>query len=574
MGSPVHLETVARSLILLLFFQVEFLLVGVTFISCYGPRRFAGLKLFDLALVGYCLVSAFSQGWSIFAGLRPFSNVCLIGITLVLALLRRQRLINNFRESAQGVSVYAVLILVPVGFAVALNVLTGDVCYDSALYHQLSVRWVTELGSVPGLANLHGRLGFNSSLGALAGIFSVPFGEPIGREFANAATIFLVVCVLSQGLSFKDSDVRSFCRNLYAFGLLTFVLMLVFSPCLPSPQPDVSSAAIAAVAAWYFFEFLMAYWEGEALAASHLFLCVAASVAAFELKISYVAFGGTTVLVALSLALLRGAFTFQARFCLFFLTVMLVPWITCGYITSGCPFFPSEIGRIGFDWAVPHDLASLEKDAAFAWARAPGLPVLEVLRNPGWITPWAKRLLSDSLVLKPSLVASVGVVLLLASFLTSGRPRIGRRWVVLLIPSSVSIGFWFLTAPDPRFAQATLWICALNVLSSPFLTESGFSRSMAVLAVLLLGVLAAIDAGIGAVRLAEEKKRLPNTMGGQVDLLARRTDSGLTVWVPRNAYEPGFAQLISTPPDRFNSRLELRGPDLRDGFRIRKSENQ
>jgi hypothetical protein len=71
------------------------------------------------------------------------------------------------------------------------------------------------------------------------------------------------------------------------------------------------------------------------------------------------------------------------------------------------------------------------------------------------------------------------------------------------------------------------------------------------------------------VRLAKERKRLPNSVGGKVDLLERRTDSGLTVWVPKSVYEPGFAQLISTPPDRFNSRLELRGPTLRDGFRIR-----
>jgi hypothetical protein len=573
MGSPVHVETVARSFVLLLLFQVEFLLVGVTFLSCCEVRRFAGLKLFDQAFVGYWLVSAFSQVWSIFAGLRPLSNSCLIGITLVFAILKRRRVISNLRESVRGVPVHAVLVLVAVGLAVALNVLTSDVCYDSALYHQLSVRWVAELGSVPGLANLHGRLGFNSSLAALAGIFSVPFGEPIGREFANAATTFLVVCVLSQGLRFKDSDVSNFCRNLYAFGLLTFVLMLVFSPCLSSPQPDVSSAAVAVAAAWYFFEFLMFYRKDDPLAANHLFLCIAASVAAFELKISYVAFGAATVLVALSLALLRGDFLFHIRFCLLFAAVMLVPWISCGYLTSGCPFFPSEIGRLGFDWTVPHDLASLEKDAAFAWARAPGLPLLEVLRSSEWITPWAKRLLSDPLVLKPSLVAMVGVVLLLARLLTSSRPRIERRWVVLLIPSSVGLGFWFLTAPDPRFAQATLWIFALNVLSFPFLTEGGFTRCMALLAVLLLSLVAAFDAGFGVVRLAQEKKRLPNSVGGQVDLLARRTDSGLTVWVPRNVYESGFAQLISTPPDRFNSRLELRGPNLRDGFRIRKSES-
>jgi hypothetical protein len=568
-GSSIHFATVLKSILLLLFFQVEFLLAGATFLSYCEPRRFAGLKLFDQAFVGYCLVSGFSQGWSIFAGLRPLSNLCLIGITLVFALLKRRRVINNLCESVQGVPIHAVLALAPVGFAVALNVLTSDICYDSTLYHQLSVRWVSEFGSVPGLANLHGRLGFNTSLAALAGILSVPFGEPIGREFANAATTFLVVCVLSQGLRFKDSDVNSSCRHLYAFGLLTFVLTLVFSPCLSSPQPDVSSAAVAVAAAWYFFEFLISYRKDDPLAANHLFLCVAASVGAFSLKLSYIGLVGATVLVVLSLALRRGAFSFHIRFCLLFAAVMLVPWISCGYITSGCPFFPSEIGRLGFDWAVPHELARLEKDAAFAWARAPGLPISEVLGSWQWITPWLERLLSNPLVVKPSLVVMVGSVLLLARLLTPSRPRIQRWWVVLLIPSSVGLGFWFLTAPDPRFAQATLWIFALNILLFPFLTGGGFSRSMGLLAVLLLTLVAAFEIGIGVVRLAKERKRLPNSVGGKVDLLERRTDSGLTVWVPKSVYEPGFAQLISTPPDRFNSRLELRGPTLRDGFRIR-----
>jgi hypothetical protein len=199
------------------------------------------------------------------------------------------------------------------------------------------------------------------------------------------------------------------------------------------------------------------------------------------------------------------------------------------------------------------------------------LPVVEVLGSWEWITPWAGRLLSNPLVVKPGLVAIVGSILLLARLLTPSRPRIERWWVILLIPSSVGLGFWFLTAPDPRFAQATLWIFALNILLFPFLAEGGSNRSTRLVAVVLLTLVAAFDAGMGAVRLRHERKRLrlPNRVGGQIDLLARRTDSGLTVWIPKSVYEPGSAQLISTPPDRFNSRLELRGPSLRDGFRIR-----
>jgi hypothetical protein len=570
-GSPVHVATVTKSLVLLLFFQAEFLLVGVTFLSYWGSGRYARFKLFDQAFVGYCLVSGFAQLWSVFGGLRPFSNFCLIGGTLVLATLNRQRVANDLSEGVARVRFRALLVLVPIGFSVAFNVLTSDFCYDGLLYHHLSVRWITEYGSVPGLANLHGRLGFNSSLTALAGIFSVPFGVPIGREFANGATTFLVVCVLSQGLTFKNLTALSSCRNLYAFGLLTFLLMLVVSPCLSSPQPDVGSAAIMVAAAWYFFEFLVSHRTADLEAANHLFLCVAASVAAFELKISYIGFAAATILAALGIASRRGGFIPPIVFCLSFSAGLLVPWMSCGYITSGCPFYPSEIGRLGFDWAVPHELASLEKDAAIAWARMPGLPPVEALRNWEWITPWSIRVLGNSLMVKPMLVAVVGLSLMLARFLMPPRPEIERSWFFLLVPCSAGLCFWFLTAPDPRFAQATLWIFALNILLFPLLISGSFSRSLVLTAALVLAIVAVFDTGIGVVRLIREKKSFPNIVRGQADLSARRTDSGLAVWIPKNVYEPGFAQLVSTPPDRFNPGLELRDSNLRDGFRIRAS---
>jgi hypothetical protein len=88
------------------------------------------------------------------------------------------------------------------------------------------------------------------------------------------------------------------------------------------------------------------------------------------------------------------------------------------------------------------------------------------------------------------------------------------------------------------------------------------------MATVALVMVALFDAGVGCARLVKEKKRLPNIVEHQIQLSTRSTDSGLTVWIPKNGYAPGDAQLIATPPDRFNSRLELRGSNLRGGFRI------
>jgi hypothetical protein len=543
-------------------------MVGTTFFAYCAPYRAFRPKLFDRTFAGYCLVSAFAQGWSIFSGLQPFSNFCLLGVTLLVSIPKRHQIADDLRNSVDGIEMKTVAVLAAAALAVAQNMLTADRCYDNSLYHWLSARWVAEYGAVPGLANLHGRLGFNSSLGALSGILGVPFGEAIGREFANGTTIFLVVCVLGHGLSFDWFTEERRGRGIYAWGLLTFLLALVFSPCLSSPQPDVGSAAVAVAAAWYFFEFLTCPEDVGPQAAGSLFLTVAASVVAFELKLAYICFAAVTALIALAIALLRSDFR-HVRLCLYFSAAIFLPWLVCGYITSGCPFFPSEIGRLNFDWSVPHALAALEKDAAFAWARAPELPISDVLGNWGWIIPWAARLLQDPFVIRPLLLAAIGLFMIALRLFVPPSLKI-KWWLFFLMAPAVSgLMFWFFTAPDPRFAQATIWVFGFNVLLLSFLARGGASGREGVIIALLLAALAAYETGFGVLRLLHERKRFPNSQGKQPELLVRYTDSGLAVWVPKSSYAAGSTELVSTPADRFNPRLELRGSSLRDGFRIK-----
>jgi hypothetical protein len=576
-GSSIQFTTLLESFLLLLAFQIEFLFVGATILVYSGAGKYGSLNLFDQALLGFCLVSGFAQAWSIFSGLCPVSNYFLLGCVVILAVIKRRDVVDFLSFGIRATRIRsALVVLIPVGLAAAYNSTTRAFCYDNSLYHFLSVRWMAEYGSVTGLANLHGRLGFNSSLVALAGIFAVPFGVSIGREFINGATTVLVAGVLSQGLRFVNWRAVYDSRNLYAFGLLTFVSMLALSRCLSSPQPDVSSAALAIASAWYFLAVVKHSGEVDQLGANQL-LCICASVATLEIKLSYIGFAAATILVVLIAAVRRRLPFRQNCTCLLFALIIFIPWICCGYITSGCPFFPSEFGRLPLDWAVPHALAVVEKNAAFAWARAPGLQPEDVLANWNWLAPWSARVLGDPLIFKPLLAGIVGLLMVLGRLLMQPLPFIDRRWFVLLVPSSVGLLFWFLTAPDPRFAQATLWVFALNLLMLPFRDTDDWSRRLNFWGMLALAILALFDAGVGCARLKKEKKRLPNIVPSQNELAARSTNSGLVVWIPTTAYEPGDAQLVATPPDRFNPGLELRGSNLRGGFRIRpplKSANQ
>jgi hypothetical protein len=568
-GSALHFESALKSICLLLFFQVEFLLVGASLLTYLGIERLGSLNLFDQAFLGYCVVTCFAQIWSIFGGLCPFSNYFLLGLTLILVSIKRRTFVVSVRAGLAATRIRSALVLVPIGLAAAYNAITEDYCYDNALYHLLSIRWMADYGSVPGLANLHGRLGFNSSLVALSGLFSVPFGVSIGREFVNGATTVLVAGVLSQGLNFKNWRCSNPSRNLYAFGLLAFIVMLVLSPCLSSPQPDIGSAVVAIAAAWYLFGVVKFSGDHEQFEFGQFLLCISAAAVAVELKLSYIGFAAATIFVALSVAVRLRVSLRLICLGLVFTLLVLTPWICCGYITSGCPFFPSDFGRLNFDWAASHQSAITERDAAFAWARAPGLLPSEVLGNWNWLKPWMARVLDDPLVCQSLLAGAVGLLLLCGRLLLRPSPQFDRRWVLLLFPPSAGLLFWFLTAPDPRFAQATLWVFALNLLLIPLRSTDAWSRWLNIVGTCTVAIVALFDAGAGGARLIREKKRLPNILERRIDLSERKTDSGLVVWIPKSIYEPGDAQFIATPSDRFNSRLELRSPNLRDGFRIR-----
>ena len=102
---------------LLGFFQVEFLLVGATFLAYSGTGRLGPLNLFDQAFLGYWVVTGFAQAWSIFHGLRPISNYFLLGGTLILALIKWRGFVDSLRSGAGVTLIRSALVLAPIGLA-------------------------------------------------------------------------------------------------------------------------------------------------------------------------------------------------------------------------------------------------------------------------------------------------------------------------------------------------------------------------------------------------------------------------------------------------------------------------
>jgi hypothetical protein len=590
-------EPVVKSLCVLLFFVGELALGGCVVMALLPSSFRYRVSLPELILPGLFVAVIFGETWSLFGGVTPWANAVLILLLVIFAVARWRVFKSMFGDSFRSTRWRSLIFLLPCLAFASLNALTNGFCYDTLLYHLAAIRWVADFGSVPGLANLHGRLGFNTALHPLAALFGSPFGIAVGREFVNPVIVVSAGAALLQNVRLNSKEFF-LPDSVYACLLFPLVLGLLFCDCLSSPQPDVSSAGIALLVAGY-LRGVVQEGAGDKQEAAY-FGCLLASSLVVSFKLS-------CAVLALAAAGLATMILFRRRSRatviwagLIICVVFSVPWLCRGYITSGYPLFPSELGRIHFDWMVPHEAALSERNWVLSWARAPDHDWRSVLVNRDWIRPWVATTIADPIVLKTFILLGGGLVLIALSRPWRYRKDSFLAWCGLISPIILSLLFWFFTAPNPRFAHATLWILAADVAYLPFVClyrmpqprnagiaanagiagnadtagNSGavrHTRLYCAFFLLLVAGLTVFELAAGLARLHQERERFPNFVGGPPPLVSRVTFSGLTVWVPTESNLTGPWQIPATPADRFDPRLELRGKTLREGFRINRS---
>jgi hypothetical protein len=584
-------EPLVKSLSVLLFFVGELVLGGCVVIALLPQKLRYRVSLPELILPGLFAAVAFAETWSLFGGVTPWANTALILLLVIFAVARWRIFKSVLGQSVRSTRWRSLIFLLPCLIFASLNALTNGFCYDTLLYHLAAIRWVADFGSVPGLANLHGRLGFNTALHPLAALFGSPFGIAVGREFVNPVIVVSAGAALLQSVRLNSKEFF-LPDSVYGCLLFPLVLGLLFCDCLSSPQPDVSSAGIALLVAWY-LRGVVEEGAGDKQEAAY-FGCLMASSLVVTFKLSCAVLALATAGLATMILFWRRSRSTVIWAGLIISVLFLVPWFCRGYIISGYPLFPSELGRIHFDWMVPHEAALSERNWVLSWARAPDRDWRSVLVNRDWIRPWVATTIADPIVLKALILLGGGSLLIALSRPWRYRKDSFLAWCGLTSPIILSLLFWFFTAPNPRFAHATLWILAADVAYLPFVclyrvphhSNAGIAanadtagksgavrqtRFCCAFFLLLVAGFTVFELAAGLARLHQERGRFPNFVGGPPPLVSRVTFSGLAVWVPTESNLTGPWQIPATPTDRFDPRLELRGKTFRDGFRINRS---
>ena len=522
-------------------------------------RRALWIGLLVVTVAAMALDAALPLGGS--AALWMLGAVVAIGLVSAVVVVS-----GAIRRSGRGLPALwwgSLVLLAAIVFVFAGWALGQPSNYDTGLYHIGAIHYARDFPLIPGLANLHERFGFNSSMWSL----SAWLGSPVwtGNEFRVINGLLVTLLLTDTTLRIVGSH-RS--RVLPGTVIMTVGLVLVLGVLaqypgrlLASSAQDTAALILGLVAVAYFSDAMSQrdWWmrpeQRSALAVSIL----VATSGALMRPLAWVLVA-MFVLVALATAAVGGHVLTAVRSLTPAALLVLIAGAVVAvrdYLLSGWLLYPAGLVAFPVDWRYPDPAVS--SDRITAWARTPFQDVDTTLASSSWVGGWLERLPTDWSI------PTLGALLLLALVLWwrgRGRrdPWLYRGCLWALFPVFALVIAWFITAPDPRFAWAG--IVGLGLVPVGFLAqEIRLSRmlmgSVAALAALL--VLASVRGSWTQWSLVPVDPPVAETIEGVLS-------DGTAVVMPT----PGDQCWATYPlcrPQYESDAVELRGPTVESGFR-------
>lgn len=525
------------------------------------------------AVVGVCGTILFLELWNLFLPINHATVAGLGGLTFCLMIAFWRTVTGTILGWFRHFSLLAIVLLLVLLVTVSLFGLgpAEHSHYDTGLYYLNTIRWAQAYPVVPGLANLHTRLGYNQSLFLVLAFLSGLANMGLARagQIVNPIFVFISGWAIIDRLRMNLVTAKGKRIRLYACLLLCPLFFLATHFNISAPTADIAAAALALPGALAFFCCLEEISEREGFTASNwLLLVTVCGCTIAKLKLSYAVLGGTAIgLAAIALTFIRPRTFLWTWIRAGMLATFLVgPWMIRGVVLSGYPLYPSTFIRFRTDWELPRKYAENERLWIRSWAKWPDKLPSEVLGNDAWFSPWIERNAKDPENIFLFMFLTAGAISALLSF-AAPMDRQRRLIPVLLIAqTSLALLFWFRTAPDPRFAFVTLMLFGVSGFYSFISGVSSLSviRSNVCTGLILTACFWRFsDTQLPLIEHAV--KKFPQGFP-KADIEYKTTESGLRIGVAKKdqIWDSG---LLVTP--YFNESLTLRGRTLRDGFCLR-----
>ena len=341
--------------------------------------------------------------------------------------------------------------------------------YDLGLYYLKTIRWLEGFAIVPGLANVQDHLGFNQSAFLATSLFDSLMPNRWGLFLVGGIlpwlglTLSLFAIIRLAFLRFVRDDNAQPVEVAYAVSLPAWIFIFVGAD-TSSASPDSTSACLMLHFFLIFACFVLSHESerrdclGEILFLGALCLCI-------KLNSLGLVAGIWALCIVMLLLGKQGALLFQRQIVVVAAVsiLMLATWMGRGILISGYPFFPSSAVAMPVEWRTPVTRVNGFRDLIMGWARDRE-NFTESLTTWLWVPSWFSRV-APELTNRFTWPAQTGftALIMLATFavFAPALRRNLRNFLLLAIPLLLYMIFWFLTAPEPRYVGANLWILAM-----------------------------------------------------------------------------------------------------------------
>jgi len=424
---------------------------------------------------------------------------------------------------------------------------------DTHSYHIQMVKWIQEYGTVKGIANLHLRFGFNSSWFIAIGLLSPEMAGP-GHYLALNGLLSCWFCyyLLQKSFSFSYTGVAA--AVILAIGILVW--------------PMIRGSATSAN-----YDFIST--------CSILFLLLESAESSqpmlwpeWILWPCYL----LTVRIINAPLLLLSVFAVVC-YCrksstpwpwLIISALLFIPFLIRNTLLSGYLLFPLyQFDFFSIDWkADQRELMQITEYIKYYNRSNSHIELVTQLSSPGWLPVWFKQLfLYDKILVTMSAFAWAAVGLQWKKWPPYSTP-VFKGLIITLI---LSILFWLMAAPDPRFGYGFL-------LAGPCLLILLFSRHSSLIAGRYITgtILACLTIGIFVytirkIRINPAYRNLVSPYPLPVPTFKEIWVDGIELRIPNKVLDNWNPRCYDLPLPclyRVNPRLHARGKDLRDGFRL------
>ncbi len=547
---------------------------GITIYSYLPPDNKARTRpviyYFITGLIG---LTAFGQWIVLYSPLNFISLTSVLVMVTIAAFFRRKSIAQIFLDIQASVKYLNGLgMLVLLCFLVMILTLNAGptMMDDTDSYHIQMVKWIHEYGTVPGIANLHLRFGFNSSWFIAAGLLfpridginqylilngmlsawlSYYLIEKISGSFANkggyhfpftmAALIVLLFCLLDWPMIRGNA-----CSMNYDFISTTCVIVLFIEAIYDHDDPS--------------FEWL--FWP------------------TFLITIRLIHFPLILLGVYYCLKAWKSGLYRKLGFSLVFICIVAFPFIIRNLLLTGYPLFPFyQLDPFSFDWKVDRErtVEIVRYIKYFNRVNPMFQPLSKTtqLGFPVWLFSWYKYLFPiDKLLTSLSLI-SYAMVFIFKRKILSQVSTAAKFFFYTMICQLLC---WIFIAPDPRFVYGPLifsiFLLVKYIMRSPKIQISHMVLKSSLISmacfVLAYAVLKMSHSQYYRNWIAPRALPIPpvrNIMVGAIEL--HIPEKILDNWNPR-CYDIALPCLY-----RPNPRLEARGKTIAEGFRISGKEN-